>query len=172
MKSNIFIFFVIIIFICFGCQEKNINNSKNNQNDIIYGKVIHIADGDTYTLLVEKNKKIRVRMHGIDAPEKTMPFYSVSKNFLKNLIFQKEIKLKKVGQDRYGRTLGYTFLLDGTDITHEMLKAGMVWHFKRYSNDKILSKLEHEAKIKKNGLWIDENPIAPWEFRKNNRIGK
>jgi micrococcal nuclease len=157
---------LILIFIFFSCNNQNIN-----KNDIISGKVISIVDGDTYDLLLKGNRKIRVRMEGIDAPEKGMPFYKVSKNYLAQLCFNKKVSLKITGKDGNDRFLGFTYLDDGSELSQEMIKAGLAWHFKKYNSDTILSNLEFVAKNLKKGLWINENPMAPWTNRSLHRQG-
>lgn len=129
------------------------------------GKVISIIDGDTYDLLIKDKTTIRIRMEGIDAPEKGMPFYRVSKNYLGKLCFQKDIKLVITSKDSNGRYLGYTYLKDGTELGQEMIKAGLAWHFKKYNSDPILADLEIEARRLKIGLWVDRKPMPPWENR-------
>lgn len=140
------------------------NNIRANQY-----KVIGIIDGDTYDILRD-NISERIRVDGIDAPEKGMPFYKVSKKYLSNLIFGKYVKLNFEKKDKYGRWVGKGYIND-TDISEEMIKAGMAWHFKKYSNSEVLSDLEIEARNNKIGLWKEPNPIEPWEVRKLHKNG-
>ena len=136
----------------------------------IEGKVIKIVDGDTYDLLMKNNNTMRIRMRGIDAPERGMPFYRVAKEHLGKICFGKLIHLENLEKDRYGRTIAYSYS-DGTELSHEMIKAGMAWHFKKYSSDAVLSDLEIVARKSKLGLWADENPIPPWENRRLHKKG-
>ena len=170
MKKHFLYTFLFLVHAFVSCQPKTDVKKNSSQDGFIIGKVIKVSDGDTYHILVNGHQKIKVRMQGIDAPERSMPFYAVSKKYLNNLIYQKEIKVQKIAEDRYGRTLGFTYLMDGTDVNHAMLKAGLVWHFKRYSKDKILADLEKEARKNRVGLWSDPNPLAPWEFRKKEKL--
>ncbi len=135
------------------------------------GKVIAIIDGDTYDLLIAGNKTIRVRMEGIDAPERGMPYYKVSKKYLGSLCFGKQVTLHVTGQDNHDRYLGFTYLVDGRELSHEMIKAGMAWHFTKYNSDKDLAKLEIEARKDRRGLWKDEHPMSPWRNRSLHRQG-
>lgn len=137
----------------------------------ISGKVIAIVDGDTYDLLVAGNKTIRVRMEGIDAPERGMPYYKVSKKYLGSLCFGKQVTLHVTGQDNHHRYLGFTYLVDGRELSHEMIRAGMAWHFTKYNSDKDLAKLEVEARKDRRGLWKDEHPMSPWRNRSLHRQG-
>ncbi len=152
----------------FSCANRNNTISKG---DLVSGKVVSILDGDTYDLLLKKDKIIRVRMEGIDAPERGMPFYKVSKNYLAQLCFNKKVSLEITGIDYYDRFLGFTYLDDGSELGQEMIKAGLAWHFKKYSSDTTLSELENEARSLKKGLWINENPMAPWTNRSLHRQG-
>jgi len=133
-------------------------------------KVISISDGDTFTIL-EGKKNIRIRLDAIDAPEKGMPYAKASKKFLSGLCFGQMVRVKAVTTDRYGRTVARVVLPDGRDVSTEMIRAGYAWHYKKYSSDPILSKLESKAKINKVGLWQDHNAMAPWEVRKMHRNG-
>lgn len=133
-------------------------------------KVIGIIDGDTYDIL-DGRKVIRVRMDGIDAPEKGMPYNKVSKKYLSDLIFDKIIQVKMGEIDKYGRTIAQTYLLDGIDVSLEMIRAGLAWHFKKYSSNEQYSKTEVDARENKLGLWKESNPISPWEVRMLHRNG-
>lgn len=136
----------------------------------ITGKVVAIADGDTFTLL-QNNRQIRIRIDAIDAPEKGMPYAKSSKKYLAALCFGKSVTVKPVKTDRYGRTVARITLPDGKDVSTEMIRAGYAWHYKKYSKDKLLSDLEVQARMKKSGLWRDVNPMAPWEVRQMHRKG-
>lgn len=136
----------------------------------ITGKVVAIADGDTFTIL-RNNTQIRIRIDAIDAPEKGMPYARSSKKYLSGLCFGKFVTVKAVKVDRYGRTVARVALPDGKDVSTEMIRAGFAWHYKKYSRDKVLSDLEIQARKNKCGLWKDSNPIAPWEVRQMHRKG-
>lgn len=157
-----------IIFLLFSCNNNTPQVSYANNNS---GKIISIIDGDTYELLDNDNKTIRIRMEGIDAPEKGMPFCNVAKKYLSSLCFGKKIILDGNKKDRNGRIIAYSYLGDSTELSHEMVKAGLAWHFKKYSSDSSLANLEIEARNLGLGLWKDKNPIPPWEIRKLHREG-
>ncbi|MGN6416018.1 MAG: thermonuclease family protein [Pseudobacter sp.] len=135
------------------------------------GRVIRIVDGDTFELLTSSNQTIRVRMAGIDAPERGQPYYQKSKDFLATLCFQKEVSLKKVSRDRYSRIIAWTYINENISLSHEMVKNGFAWHFIKYDNSPKLDTLESKARHEKAGLWADENPVAPWLHRRSrNRV--
>ncbi|GHV09351.1 hypothetical protein FACS1894160_4910 [Bacteroidia bacterium] len=151
------------------CHQSHRKTAKDNS--FILGKVIKVQDGDTYDLLREDNTTIRIRMEGIDAPEKGMPFYRVAKNYLGSLCLKQTVKVLKTTEDHHGRTVGYTYLNDGRELSREMIKAGLAWHYKEYNDEKELTNLEVEAQTARRGLWIDKNPMSPWENRKLHRQG-
>tara|TARA_B110000908_G_scaffold130516_1_gene153484 strand:+ start:269 stop:742 length:474 start_codon:yes stop_codon:yes gene_type:complete len=138
------------------------------QAEIIEGLVVKIADGDTLTLLTGSNEKIKVRLAGIDTPERKQPFGSEAKQALSKLVFQKKALIEVETKDRYGRTVGIVFV-DGQNINYELVRQGMAWVYRKYTNDEILYELEAQAKTKKTGLWADAKSIAPWSWRKGVR---
>ena len=81
---------------------------------------------------------------------------------------RKIAEVDSVGKDRYGRTIAWIYV-NGVSLNKELLKAGLAWHYKRYSKDRDLAILEAEARAKKIGLWSDPNPIPPWEWRRIRR---
>lgn len=163
-----FPFLIAAISILCSCGN---NTSDLKVGDTISGKVISIIDGDTYDILLSGNRTIRIRMEGIDAPEKGMPFYKVSKKFLSDLCYNKIVTINITGKDDYNRFLATTYLNRSTELGQEMIEAGLAWHFKKYNSDTILSRLEIEARNQRRGLWIDDRPMTPWENRSLHRQG-
>lgn len=132
--------------------------------------VVGVSDGDTFTLLEEATKaNVKVRLYGVDAPEKKQPFGEKSKQFASELCFRKNVNIEVVNKDRYGRSVAYVYLEDGTNVNYELVKAGMAWHYKQFSKDPELDRLETEARKKRVGLWRDKDPTPPWEWRKQQR---
>lgn len=125
------------------------------------GKVVSVHDGDTITILTEK-EQIKIRLFGIDAPELKQAYGKKSKQFLSNLIAGQIVEVEKNGNDRYGRTIG-TVSLNGEDINAQMVENGYAWAYRRFS--KKYAPQESAAKFEKRGLWCD-NPTPPWEWRK------
>jgi micrococcal nuclease len=130
------------------------------------GHVVKVIDGDTFEMK-HGTAKMRVRLFGIDSPERGQAFNVKAKEFTASLIADKDVRVVVLNKDRYGRSVADVFLADGTHVNSAIVKAGYAWHFKRYSNDPDLAKLESEAHIARRGLWQDLNPIAPWEFRQH-----
>ncbi|MBL7824481.1 MAG: thermonuclease family protein [Saprospiraceae bacterium] len=161
----------LIVAICLFLSCVNKKDQLTKEEEEFSGKIISIIDGDTYELLDNDNKTIRIRMEGIDAPEKGMPYCNVAKKYLSSLCFGKKIRLDGNRKDRNERIIAYSYLEDSTELSHEMVKAGLAWHFKKYSSDSSLANLEIEARNLGLGLWKDKNPTPPWEIRKLHREG-
>ncbi|MGD0515896.1 MAG: thermonuclease family protein [Thermoguttaceae bacterium] len=133
------------------------------KGEILKGKVVYITDGDTLTLQVDK-KQYKIRLLGIDAPEVEQPFGKQATKALSDKVFEKTVQVTTYGKDIYGNTLGIVNL-DGKNINLELVKEGFAWHYKEYSASKTLANAEDEARKAKIGLWADENPIPPWQWR-------
>ena len=127
------------------------------------GKVIDVTDGDTIKVLVNK-ESITVRLEGIDALEKNQSFGFKSKAALGKLVAGQAVTVKKTGTDKYGRTLGIV-IVENVDANAKLVEVGWAWHFKKYGSDEKFAKLEEAARTAKRGLWADEKPLAPWDFR-------
>lgn len=138
--------------------------------DTLHGRVVSISDGDTLTLLDASNQQFKIRLTGIDAPEKKQAFGQVSKRHLSDMVFGKPVTVEWFKKDRYQRTLG-KILLDGLDVNLEQIKAGLAWHYKKYEGEQrpedrhSYADAETHAQQKRLGLWSDSNPVPPWEFR-------
>jgi len=127
-------------------------------------KVVAIHDGDTLTVLRDQ-EQIKVRLVEIDAPETGQAFGNRSKQSLSALCFNKQARLEDKGKDRYGRTLARVYC-DGIDANAEQVRRGMAWVYDRYVTDSSLYALQGEAKEARRGLWIDAEPVPPWEWRR------
>ncbi len=138
-----------------------------NTTKEFYGKVIKITDGDTFELLLDNKTILKVRMQGIDAPEKKQTDYNSSKSFLSSLIFGKRIKIIEKSKDKYRRSLAEIYVKDQW-INLTMITKGYAWHYKKYSLNSQLAKAELTARKKKIGIWKNSTPIAPWIFRDTN----
>ena len=127
--------------------------------------VVSVTDGDTITVLSNSVGE-KVRLYGIDYPEKRQPFGKRAKQFTSSLVFEKHVRVEDHGRDRYKRTIGEVVLSDGRNVNHELVKAGLCWWYRKYApNDKKLEQLEREARAAKRGLWAEPEPIPPWEWR-------
>ena len=143
--------------------------------ETIKGKIIRVIDGDTVIARTVDNKKIKIRLSGIDAPEKKQSHGIEAKNFLKNLISSKIVKISISKKDKYKRYLGMIFL-NKTNINLELVKSGNAWAYRRYLKkmnkkmEEAFIKAESLAQYEKNGLWKKPSPIPPWIWRKNNNV--
>ena len=130
-------------------------------------KIIRILDGDTAEILYGQ-LPIKFRLEHIDCPEKRgkQPFGNRAKIALSDLCFGQMVTISSDGKfDRNGRLIGVIFDKDSLNVNKEMVRLGMAWHFKKYSDDMSYDMLEREARAAKAGLWSDPNPIAPWDYR-------
>lgn len=128
------------------------------------GKVVNVADGDTFTLLTDNNRQVKIRLHGVDAPEKGQPYGMAAKEFLSSKISGKAICIDSMTRDRYGRTIALVIVKHDT-INIDLIKNGYAWHYKKYDNNPYWAKHEDDARYFKKGLW-EESATAPWEYRK------
>ena len=130
--------------------------------------VISVADGDTLTVLCNGSKQVKIRLSEIDAPEKRQPFGNRSMQSLSGMCLQKKAKIKPQTKDRYGRTVARV-ICDGIDANEEQVKRGMAWVYDRYVRDRNLYSIQDMARASKIGLWADNKPIKPWEYRRANK---
>jgi endonuclease YncB( thermonuclease family) len=142
--------------------------------DILTGRIVGVSDGDTVTLLDGQNRQTKIRLTGIDAPEKKMPFGQRAREHLSDLVFDKAVKVETEKLDRYGRTLG-KIVVNNRDMNLAMIQGGFAWHYKKYqsqqsSSDRLLyAHAEAQARQHRAGLWRDPQPVPPWEWRNSGR---
>jgi endonuclease YncB( thermonuclease family) len=132
------------------------------------GRVVGIADGDTFTLLTADNQQVKIRLAEIDAPESGQPYGNKSKQALSSLVFGKDVRVIVQTTDRYGRTVGRPYI-GNLDICEEMVRMGAAWAYREYLRDQGLLTVEAEARTKKRGLWglSEAQNTAPWEWRRS-----
>lgn len=132
----------------------------------IRGLVVGVSDGDTITILDDMDKgRFRIRLYGIDAPEKKQDFGQKAKQYLSSRLFRKSVVIRYKEIDRYGRIVGKVYL-GHIEINLEILQNGYAWHYKNYDNSEEYSQAEINARKKRIGLWSLKNPVPPWNFRK------
>lgn len=130
------------------------------------GYVVSVLDNDTIEVLHNTNPE-RIRLSGIDCPEKGQAFGNKAKQAASTVVFEKQVTLKTHGHDKYRRTLADVLLPDGTNVNQELVKEGWCWWYRKYAPADIeLEKLEREARDGKKGLRADPQPVRPWEWRK------
>lgn len=147
----------------------------------ITGRVVGVSDGDTITVLDSTKTQHKIRLAGIDAPEKAQAFGQASKQRMADMVFGKEVRVDARKKDKYGRTIGRVWVaaaeckaadcpktLDGGMA---LLTMGLAWHYKKYEKEQPeeergqYSFAEIEARGKRVGLWSDPKPVPPWEWR-------
>lgn len=145
-----------------------------HSGDKFSGRVVRIADGDTLTLLADDNTQHKIRIGGIDAPERRQSFGQRSKENLARLAFSKSAEASCQKRDRYRREV-CNVQVDGRDVGFEQLSAGLAWWYRKYAGEQsALQRHQYEtaeasAREKRIGLWIEADPVAPWNFRHPSR---
>lgn len=155
--------FQFIAFIClFSCTNLEATQEKNAY------KVIGVKDGDTIVLLMDTTEQV-VRFSHVDCPEKKQPFGTKAKQFVSDKCFGTYVTLivdEKNKYDRYKRLIAEVVLENGENLNKELVKNGLAWHFKKYSESEEYAELENQARANQIGIWSEPSPIAPWDWRK------
>ncbi|WP_298031856.1 thermonuclease family protein [uncultured Desulfovibrio sp.] len=135
------------------------------------GRVVKVADGNTITVEPERGgDRVKIRLHGVDAPEKNQPYGQSSRGFVNNAVLFKTVDAKPMSKDRYGRTVGIVTLQNGDVLQELLLDRGLAWVYERYcTNCDDWRSLQDNARRNHKGLWSDKSPMPPWEWRKRNR---
>ena len=137
-------------------------------SQILQGRVIAVKDGDTIELLVGESK-IKIRLYGIDCPEKAQDFGTQATAFTTKYCLQQMVTVQPHGKDKYRRLLGDVMLPGKINFNKLLVEKGFAWRYK-YSKDKELLKLQEKAMKQKIGLWAATKPIAPWQYRKEIKV--
>ena len=133
------------------------------------GLVVSVLDGDTLEVLNGHHAE-RIRLSGIDCPEKGQAYGNNAKQAASALVFGRDVTLQTHGQDKYNRTLADVLLPDGTNLNQELVKQGWCWWYRKYApGDTVLEGLETEAREGRKGLWADPQPVPPWDYRRSRR---
>jgi endonuclease YncB( thermonuclease family) len=151
----------------------------------IVGRVVGVADGDTITVLDANKTQHKIRVGGIDAPEKSQPFGQRSKASMSDLVFGKDVEVVAGKRDRYGRLIGKVMVAAPScaartcpktlDAGLAQLTTGMAWWYRRYAREQSAEDAgayafaEQEARARHAGLWRDPEPTAPWDWRHRSR---
>jgi endonuclease YncB( thermonuclease family) len=153
--------------------------------ETLTGRVVGVADGDTITVLDADRQQHKIRLGGIDAPEKAQPFGQRSKESMSTLVFGKEVDVQWNKHDRYQRIVGKVMVADPNcrasacpktlDAGLAQITLGMAWWYRKYGNEQSAQDRgayefsEQEARAKRAGLWADADPVPPWDWRKQAR---
>lgn len=149
--------------------------------EMLHGRVVGVSDGDTITVLDASNQQYKIRLSGIDAPEKAQPFGQRSKEHLSRHVFGRDVSVEWHKQDRYKRIIGKVMVADPScreaacpktfDACHAQITEGMAWWYSKYAKDQSREDAhryelaEQEAQFHRLGLWSDRQPIPPWDWR-------
>lgn len=140
--------------------------------ETIKGRVVGVLDGDTITVLDANKVQHKIRLAGIDAPEKKQEFGNRSKESLSELAFDKMVDVETTKRDRYRRQVGKV-LVNGQDVNLVQVERGFAWFYRKYqleqspNDQKLYEAAEDAARAEKRGLWRDAAPVPPWDFRHN-----
>ena len=128
------------------------------------GRVVGAADGDTLRVRGEDDVVRKVRIFGIDAPEMAQPFGPAARDHLAKATRDRDVQVTELAEDDAGRTVARV-RINGNDLAIDMLAAGLAWYQRDDVEDQALEAEERRARARTTGLWIDKEPIAPWEWR-------
>lgn len=172
---------IYLVFTCgtmFNCIKADRNQKQLTETNIVTidslrlsAKVIRIVDGDTMEVLYGE-LPVMIRLAHIDCPEKRskQPFGKAAKKALSDLCFGQEVTVATGNKkDRSGRLIAEIINENGLNVNQEMVRLGMAWHFKKYSDSQIYADLENQARKDKIGLWQNPTPIPPWKWRKHKK---
>ncbi len=135
------------------------------------GRTVAVTDGDT--IIVEKlagGERVKIRLHGIDAPERKQPAGETARGFLFDIALYREVEVEEKAVDRYGRMVAIIWLASGKSLQETLLEFGLAWVWPRYCRDcRYWENLQEIARQNQRGLWANPDAIPPWEWRRGIR---
>lgn len=132
------------------------------------GLVVGISDGDTITVLRDGWEQVKIRLYGIDCPEKRQAWGNRSTQATRRLCAGETVEVRETGADRYGRAVAIVTLPTARTLQEELVAEGLAWVWPKYCKLPVCEawlQLEARARENKAGLWQDAKPIPPWEWR-------
>lgn len=144
---------------------------QESYSDKITGRIVKVTDGDTVTLLTQDNRQIKIRLDGIDAPERKQDYGTKATLYVRRLCEGKTVTVIKTGTDRYKRTLGILYV-GNLNVNEYLVRKGLAWHYKQFNKSHRLDSLERLARKEKLNIWSLPNAVPPWEYRKNKNFKK
>lgn len=181
MKKLALLFIALLLL---GCQKELTKQQKKLQAKLppdaefsadgtllAQGRVVHVADGDTLTVLASNQQEFKIRLQGIDSPERGQPFGKQCKQQLIGMAANQTASVEAYKQDKYGRVLAKVSV-NGKDVALEQLRAGCAWHYTAYAKEQpprdrdAYAAAEQQARASNSGLWQDPSPVAPWDYRR------
>jgi endonuclease YncB( thermonuclease family) len=142
--------------------------------ETLTGRVLWVDDGDSLELRDDWGRRFRVRLRGIDAPERRQPYANVARRNLIELARGRPLTVIYDGTDKYGRLLAWVFVDEGVSVNLLQVQAGLAWHYalpgrQWTADDDLLARAEHEAQAARRGLWAQPRPLPPWQYRREHR---
>ena len=131
-------------------------------------RVLRVIDGDSLWVESSAGESREIRVEGIDCPEAGQPFADEARAFTVSFVEGRALEVDGAVADEYGRLVA-RIRADGRDLSRALVRAGLGWHFKRYSHDATLASAEDEARAAHRGLWSESSPVAPWDLRASRR---
>ncbi len=133
------------------------------------GICVGVSDGDSLLLELPEGNRVRVRLYGIDAPEKDQDFALPARKKLTRLVYDKPVRVEVQDIDKYGRYVGKVYA-GARYVNRYMLKEGLAWHYRYYAaGDAELAEAESRARTAKRGIWASSAPLRPRNFRSERR---
>lgn len=157
---------LLLVLLLVGCNSQS-EQKEQKIPDSFTGKVVGVKDGDTIEVFYD-GQAYTIRLANVDCPEKVQAFGQAAKKFTSAFCFGKEVTVTTRGTDQYKRLIGIV-TVGGVSLNRELVKNGYAWCYTKYSDDAELPVLETLARNNKLGLWADEQPIPPWNFRKERK---
>jgi endonuclease YncB( thermonuclease family) len=127
--------------------------------------VVSTRDGDTFVVLDRRGKSTVIRLEGVDCPEPGQPFSRAATNLTRQLVLNRDVHLRVLSTDRAGRLIARV-TVEGKDVSLELVKAGLAWHYTDFSSDRLLESAEKEARAVRRGIWSEPSPVPPWVARR------
>ncbi len=142
--------------------------------DTLQGVVIVVIDGDTVLFKPDSWRPasrafLKVRLAGIDAPEKDQPHGGTATRALKDMALKRRATLDVVATDGYGRKLGM-LMVESVPVNVELVRRGHAWSSSRSADDPARM-LQREARRMRIGLWQAADPVPPWKWRRAHAAG-
>ena len=137
---------------------------------MLSGTVVAVQEGDTFT--VQNGSSLyKVRLSDVDAPEKSQVFGRQARKFTEQMVLGRRVQVNVSLIDKHGRLIGEVITEDGRILNEELVYAGFAWYYRvNPTKNERLQRLEHYAFTQKLGLWVEKEPIPPWEFRRESHI--
>ena len=159
-----FLVLLLVTLLIVSCKSSPLSSVSVSPEKVLHGQVIDVLDGNTVKLRSDWHI-YKIRLAGIDAPEKQQAYGVQSKIYLEHLIADKDVSIKVLSCDQYGRYVGKIYL-NGKDINGEMIRSGYAWHYNHFDSNPVYAGFMLDAQRSNRGLWQEVHPTPPWIFRK------